>query len=259
MKTNPHTPPVHGVTAEVAERWLRNRYPRQEQGISDAVNNALARGVAAFGAYRLTQAAGSRLVISLGRPADVGTAEKVPPRMLEAAKRARLWVTQVRARDLAATAVPALTRAVTAYRSGAAARLEYEEAAWLLVILSRTQPRNHAWHLMDPGHAPAHIALWTDLTRLAPDGLAADPAALLAFTALQAGATDTADAGIRRALADNPRHKITRLLASAREARLPADAYQPPPTPRTDPAGTLKLILGPRRAGAGPALEEPDM
>lgn len=256
MTANPHLPPADAVTALTAARWLGNRYPRQEHGIGDAISAVEAGRAASFGAYRLAPAQDAKLTISLGPQAAAFAGEPlVSPQMLNASRHAQAWIDQASARDLVPAAIPAITSALSACRSGTGAPLGHDEAAWLLVILSRSQPRNHAWNQMAPQHAQAHAALWANLTRRAPRGLAADVAALLAFTSLQTGDTATAHAALLRASADNPRHKITRILGAAMQAGLPQTAYRPTPSPRIAPDQMLGRIVSQHRAAGGPELE----
>ena len=60
---------------------------------------------------------------------------------------------------------------------------------------------------MDPEHHAAHARLWTDLTRRACPGYVAAPAALLAFTAWQAGNGALANLALDRALAFSDRSR----------------------------------------------------
>ncbi len=68
------------------------------------------------------------------------------------------------------------------YRHGGAIT-SYDQLAWLTLTLGMPEVRDAAWLRMDPVHRAAHQRLWTTLTRLAPPGHVAAPAALLALDA----------------------------------------------------------------------------
>ena len=65
----------------------------------------------------------------------------------------------------------------------------------------------------------AHLRLWSDLTRLARPGYVAAPASLLAFVAWQAGDGALANVALDRALADDPRYSMARLLRAGARLR----------------------------------------
>jgi hypothetical protein len=60
-------------------------------------------------------------------------------------------------------------------------RLSDADASRLLVAVESIPTRDRLWLEMSRGNAASHVALWTDLTRRAPDGVRAAPASLLAF------------------------------------------------------------------------------
>jgi hypothetical protein len=108
----------------------------------------------------------------------------------------------------------AVAAAITAYRAGGSIA-SHDELARLALALTRIPVRDRAWGLMDPAHRDAHSRLWADLTRLAPPGLVAAPAALLALCAWQAGNGALAQIALDRALNDDPRYPLARLLRDA--------------------------------------------
>jgi hypothetical protein len=91
--------------------------------------------------------------------------------------------------------------------------------------------RDDAWARMLPEYNAAHTRLWADLTRLAPPGYVAAPASLLAFVAWQAGDGALANVALDRALADNRRYSMARLLRRALDSGAPPSVARLPMTP----------------------------
>lgn len=85
---------------------------------------------------------------------------------------------------------------------------------------------------MRPKHAPAHLQLWTAVTRYAQPGYVAAPASLLAFVAWQAGEGAIATIAIERALADDPTYQMAQLIRDALDAGLPPSAADLTTTPK---------------------------
>ena len=78
-----------------------------------------------------------------------------------------------------------------------------------------------------PAHRDAHQRLWTTLTRLAPPGHVAAPAALLAFTAWQDGNGVLGNLALDRAAADSPADDMVRVLRAALESGAPPSLADP--------------------------------
>src|SRR5260370_9284211 len=85
---------------------------------------------------------------------------------------------------------------------------------------------------MDPHFHEAHQRLWIDLVRRLPADCVAPPAALLAFTAWQAGDGALASVAIERALEADPDYSMALLVADALHAGLPPSAPRLPMTPK---------------------------
>lgn len=66
-------------------------------------------------------------------------------------------------------------------------RLSDFDAARLLVAVESIPIRDRLWTAMDRSSAASHVALWTDMTRRAPDDVRAAPAALLGFASWLSG------------------------------------------------------------------------
>ncbi len=157
---------------------------------------------------------------------------------------------------------------VARYRQGGRLTAD-DDIAWLGVVLTDLRVRDDAWARMDPGHHDAHRRLWTDLVRRLPADLAAAPAALLAFTAWQAGDGAMASIAIERALSADPEYSMALLIADALHAGLPPSAARLSMTPkqvaaayasrRRARAGQLKRTpaIRPGSSAADPARERP--
>ena len=85
---------------------------------------------------------------------------------------------------------------------------------------------------MDPEHSEMYLRLWTDLTRRARPGYVAPAASLLAFAAWQCGNGALANIALERALADDPRYSMARLLRGVLDAAVPPRLARLPMTPQ---------------------------
>jgi Domain of unknown function (DUF4192) len=122
-------------------------------------------------------------------------------------------------------------QAITRYRRGGALTDGYE-IAWLGLTLADLRVRDDAWARMDPQFHVAHQRLWIDLVRRLPAEFVSPPAALLAFTAWQAGDGALASVAIERALDADPGYSMALLVADALHAGLPPSAARLPMTPK---------------------------
>jgi len=122
-------------------------------------------------------------------------------------------------------------RAIARYRQGGEVT-DHDEIAWLGVALGDLRVRDDAWARMDPRFNDAHQRLWTDLIRHLPADVVAAPAALLAFTAWQAGDGALASVAIERALEADPEYSMALLIADALHAGLPPSVARLPMTPK---------------------------
>jgi hypothetical protein len=136
-------------------------------------------------------------------------------------------------------------QAITTYRRGGALTGD-DEIAWLGVTLADLRVRDDAWARMDPQFHDAHLRLWIDLVRRLPADCVAPPAALLAFTAWQAGDGALASVAIERALEADPDYSMALLVADALHAGLPPSAARLPMTPKQVAASYAR-----RRTSAG--------
>lgn len=131
--------------------------------------------------------------------------------------------------------------AVTRYRRGGQLAEDHDELAWLGVVLTDMRARDDAWARMDPEFNADHQRLWVDLVRHLPPEYIPAPAALLAFTAWQAGEGALASLAIERALAADPDYSMAQLIADALHAGLPPSSARLPMTPKQVAASYAKL------------------
>ncbi|GAA5152171.1 hypothetical protein GCM10023340_32060 [Nocardioides marinquilinus] len=66
-------------------------------------------------------------------------------------------------------------------------RLSDTDTARLLVTVESITIRDQLWLDMNRSNASSHVALWTDLTKRAPDDVRAAPASLLGFASWLSG------------------------------------------------------------------------
>jgi len=125
----------------------------------------------------------------------------------------------------------AVRSAIGKYRRGGKLA-GFDEIAWLGLALTDLRVRDDAWARMDPGFREAHQRLWTDLVRQLPAEYVPAPAALLAFTAWQAGDGALASIAIERALQADPGYSMALLIAEALHAGLPPSAARLTMTPK---------------------------
>jgi Domain of unknown function (DUF4192) len=143
----------------------------------------------------------------------------------------------------------AVGEAIDVYRRGGKISSD-AQVARLAVSLADLRVRDDAWARMEPEHVDAHLRLWTDLVRRAPARYVPAPAALLAFTAWQAGNGALANIAADRALSADPEYSMALLLQEAVDAGLPPSAARLPMTPE-EVAASYARSAG-RPAGPGP-------
>jgi hypothetical protein len=132
-------------------------------------------------------------------------------------------------------------------------QLSDDDIAWLGLTLTDLRVRDDAWARMDPEFNQAHQKMWTDLVRRLPADLTAAPAALLAFTAWQAGNGALASVAIERALGVDPGYSMALLIADALYAGLPPSAARLPMTPKQVAASYARRRTSATDEGSGPA------
>ncbi|MFI6758156.1 DUF4192 domain-containing protein [Micromonospora sp. NPDC050417] len=202
-----------------------------------------------------------------GQVAPVGGTERMAMGLATSRARERLA-------DLLATAAPGDPtglRSIRAAGTDAVRRAEGrhrarqplrdDEVAWLCVLLTHLDVRDHAWERI--GADDWQVALWTDVLRRAEPGLAAAPGGLLAFAAWRVGNGALAAVAVERALADDPGYSMAQLMADVLNGGLSpsalAESWAGPKSPsrtwrrggslrrRPDPGGPSARVARQRR------------
>ncbi|MHB1594056.1 MAG: DUF4192 domain-containing protein [Streptosporangiaceae bacterium] len=132
-----------------------------------------------------------------------------------------------------------------------------DEIAWLGLALTDLRVRDDAWARMDPRFRRAHEELWAGLVRRLPAEYVPAPAALLAFTAWQAGDGALASVAIERALAADPGYSMALLIAEALHAGLPPSAARLTMTPKQVAASYARRRAATRHSGTRPPAGPP--
>ncbi|GAB2878668.1 DUF4192 domain-containing protein [Nocardioides pacificus] len=113
-------------------------------------------------------------------------------------------------------------------------RPDDREAARILAAVREIELRDIAWGLITREDAVAHVELWRDLLRRAPEALVAAPAALLAFAAWLAGNGALAWCAVDRCVEVEPDYVLADYVASALTHAISPSSWEPPD--RDEPA-----------------------
>jgi hypothetical protein len=213
--TNPECCPAGGTPFDVADHPVTRAFAASGLAMFAsreelAATVAAADGETAMAMRRATRAAERQVARCAGRMARAG--QRVGGRRL-----------------IAAVGQPMVVEAIRRYRDGGEIGIEF--AAWVTVALRELRVRDDAWARMLPEHGDAHGRLWADLTRLAQPGYIAGPASLLAFVAWQQGDGALANVALDRALTDNRRYSMAKLLRRALDSGAPPSMARLPMTP----------------------------
>jgi hypothetical protein len=152
-------------------------------------------------------------------------------------------------RLIASAGLDAVGEAITRYSERGELASD-ADAAWLTLVLRDLRVRDDAWSRMDPERSEMYLRLWTDLARRARPGYVAPAASLLAFAAWQCGNGALANIALERALADDPRYSMARLLREVLDAAVPPRLARLPMTPQ-DVAASYAGCYG------DPAVDDP--
>lgn len=106
----------------------------------------------------------------------------------------------------------ALSRVQRFHRDGV--RLDDKDTARLLVAVESIPIRDRLWLDMNRGNAASHVALWTHMTKRAPDEVRAAPASLLAFGSWLNGHGAMAWCALDQVPRDKP-YALANLVAAA--------------------------------------------
>jgi hypothetical protein len=122
----------------------------------------------------------------------------------------------------------ALSRMERFHRDGV--RLDDKDAARLLVAVESIPIRDRLWLDMNRGTAASHVALWTDLTKRAPDEVRAAPASLLAFGSWLTGHGAMAWCALDQVPRDKP-YALANLVAAAVQTGMHPREWEAKPQP----------------------------
>jgi hypothetical protein len=126
----------------------------------------------------------------------------------------------------------ALSRVQRFHRDGV--RLDDKDAARLLVAVESIPIRDRLWLDMNRANAGSHVALWTDMTKRAPDEVRAAPGSLLAFGSWLSGHGAMAWCALDQVPEGKP-YALANLVATALQGGLHPrewDAVKSPPAER---------------------------
>jgi len=101
------------------------------------------------------------------------------------------------------------------------------DVAVALLALCDITVRDAAISTVPPAGESLALTFWRDLTRCAPEPLAAAPATLYALCAYASGDGTRTNVGIDRALADHPGYRLAELLDSAASGGLRPSLMMP--------------------------------
>jgi hypothetical protein len=93
-------------------------------------------------------------------------------------------------------------------------RLDDADAARLLVAVEAIPVRDQLWLAMNRGNAVSHVALWTDMTKRAPNEVRSAPASLLGFASWLSGHGALAWCALDQVPDDKP-YALASLVATA--------------------------------------------
>lgn len=117
----------------------------------------------------------------------------------------------------------AVSRVQQFHRDGV--RLDDADAARLLVAVEAIPVRDQLWLDMNRGNASSHVALWTDMTKRAPDEVRTAPASLLAFGSWLKGDGAMAWCALDQ-VPDGKPYALANLVASAIESGIHPREWQ---------------------------------
>ena len=123
------------------------------------------------------------MTVLAGRPQPASTRDSLAQSLVGDREPLTRLLTETRANTAQRTVLTegrwAVSRVQQFHRDGV--RLDDADAARLLVAVEAVPIRDQLWLAMTRGNAVSHVALWTDMTKRAPDEVRTAPASLLAF------------------------------------------------------------------------------
>ncbi len=135
----------------------------------------------------------------------------------------------------------AVSRVQQFHRDGV--RLDNADAARLLVAVEAIPIRDQLWHAMTRGNAVSHVALWTDMTKRAPDEVRTAAATLLAFGSWLSGDGAMAWCALDQVPEGKP-YALANLVAAAIESGMHPREWE---AARSMPEHDMDLAAAPAR------------
>ncbi|RHW23724.1 DUF4192 domain-containing protein [Nocardioides immobilis] len=105
-------------------------------------------------------------------------------------------------------------------------RLSHNDAARLLVAVEHIPTRNAVWNDISRDNTSSNIALWTDLTRRAPDVVRTQAASMLAFSSWLGGDGARAWCALDQVPPGGQRYAMAALVATAVQEGLPPSEWE---------------------------------
>ena len=131
-------------------------------------------------------------------------------------------------RDAGRWAHATVAAVVAALVAGDETTLDDAALARLLWVMQAPRVRDAAWSHLTAANAGAHVRLWSDALRRAPEPLAAAPAALLGWAAWQHGDGALAWAALDRCRRVDPGYRLAAHLALLLEHAVAPDQWRAP-------------------------------
>lgn len=103
---------------------------------------------------------------------------------------------------------------------------DHADLAHLLWVMQAGRVRDAAWSQIARPTAEAHVRLWTDAVRRAPEPLVAAPAALLGWAAWQAGDGALAWVAVDRCTRAEPGYRMAEQLAAILQGAVPPQSWE---------------------------------
>lgn len=100
------------------------------------------------------------------------------------------------------------------------------DLARLVWVMQAGRVRDAAWSLITHRTAEAHVRLWADVVRRAPEELVAAPAALLGWAAWQAGDGALAWVAVDRCTRAEPGYRMAEQLATILQGAVPPQTWE---------------------------------
>jgi hypothetical protein len=187
------------------------------------------------------------MTVLAGRPQPASTRDSLAQSLVGDREPVATLLTETRA-NTAQSAVPvegrwAVSRVQQFQRDGV--RLDDADAARLLVAVEAIPIRDRLWLGMNRGNAVSHVALWTDMTKRAPDEVRTAPASLLAFESWLSGDGAMAWCALDQ-VPEGKTYALANLVASAIESGMHPREWEAANATPARSADQVSELLRPR-------------